>query len=190
MALLSNMRITTRLAAGFTIVLALSVVATGYGLVQARASAEATKQMMARPLAKERLVSDWYVLIYSAIARTALFARTSDEQLPVVFKDVVADSVTRGSELIKKIDALLENDEEKALFKNIVAMRNKYQDAKNKVMDAKKAGKADEAERAFQEQFTPTADAYQKGVMLLLQQQRKAIDDTCLLYTSPSPRDS
>jgi methyl-accepting chemotaxis protein len=188
MNFLSNMRIATRLAAGFTIVLALSVVATGYALVNARANAEATKQMMANPLATERLVSDWYVLIYSAIARTALFSRTTDEQLPVVFADVVADSTKRGSALIKKIEDLLDTDEEREIMKTIVGLRNQYQDAKNKVMDAKKAGNAAESERAFKEVFTPAAEAYQKRVLFLLEHQRKDIDDTAKAIDAANSR--
>jgi methyl-accepting chemotaxis protein len=188
MNFLSNMRITTRLAAGFTIVLALSVAATGYALVQARATAEATKQMMANPLATERLVSDWYVLIYSAIARTALFARTSDEKLPVVFADVVADSTKRGSALIKKIEDLLDTDEEKEIMKSIVGMRNQYQNAKNKVMDAKKAGDAAESERAFKDVFMPAAETYQKRVLFLLEHQRKDIDDTAKAIDAANTR--
>ncbi|HEY1226044.1 MAG TPA: hypothetical protein VGF26_01870, partial [Ramlibacter sp.] len=75
---LSQMRIGTRLAAGFGIVLLISAIATGYALIHSRGTAEATRAMMDKPLAKERIVADWYVLIYSAIARTAMIARSSD----------------------------------------------------------------------------------------------------------------
>ncbi len=178
MNFLSQMRIGTRLAVGFAIVLLLAVFATSVALVNARANAAATKHMMEKPLAKERLVSDWYVLIYSAIARTALIARSSDETLSTTFADVIAASSKRGSELLGEIKELLVTDEEKAAFEASVAFRNTYQKAKTDIMNAKKAGNAAEAEKLFKDAFTPAADAYQNKVKELLTYQRKAIDDT------------
>ncbi len=178
MNFLSHMRIGSRLALGFAIVLLLSVIATSVALLNARANAEATKQMMAQPLAKERLVADWYVLIYSAVARTAMISRSTDETLPVVFADVINASVKHGGELIDQIKALLTRDEEKAMMDNIVALRNRYQASKSAVMNARKAGDAADAERQFKDVFTPAADAYQNKVKDFLALQRKAIDDT------------
>jgi methyl-accepting chemotaxis protein len=178
MNFLSHMRIGTRLAVGFAVVLLLAILATSVALVNARANAAATKQMMEKPLAKERIVSDWYVLIYSAIARTALIARSTDETLSVTFADVIAGSTKRGGELLGTIKELLVTDEEKAMFEASVTSRNQYQKAKTDIMNAKKAGNAPEAERVFNDVFTPAATAYQNKVKDLLTLQRKAIDDT------------
>ena len=178
MNFLSHMRIGTRLAVGFAVVLLLAILATSVALVNARANAAATKLMMEKPLAKERIVSDWYVLIYSAIARTALIARSTDETLSDTFADVIAASTKRGSELLGTIKELLVTDEEKAMYEASVAFRSQYQKAKTDIMNAKKAGNAAEAERVFKDVFTPAATAYQNKVKDLLTHQRKAIDDT------------
>ena len=175
---LSHLRIGTRLAAGFALVLLLSVISTSYALYSARVNAEATRQMMEKPLAKERLVSDWYVLIYSAIARTSMIAKSTDETLSSVFADTIADSTKQGSELLKKIEALLDSDEEKSIFKASIAERVKYQDAKTLVMNARKAGNAAQAESTYRDSFAPAAANYQNNVKALLAQQRKAIDAT------------
>ena len=42
---------------------------------------------------KERLVADWVVLTYSAIARTSMIARSSDASLSDTFKDTIVASV-------------------------------------------------------------------------------------------------
>ena len=123
MNFLSNVRIGTRLAIGFGLVLALTLVSAAFALVTARNNAEATRQMMQSPLAKERLISDWYVLTYSAIARTAMIARSTDQALPVTFADVISDSVKKGGETMAKVEALLVTDLEKSTFKNIVTAR-------------------------------------------------------------------
>jgi len=178
MQFLSHMRIGTRLAAGFGIVLLLSALGTVYALMQSNQNATATRAMMDRPLAKERIVSDWYVLIYSAIARTHMIARSSDAELSNTFAQVIGDSTKRGSELLKSIEGLLESEQERKIYQDAIALRNIYQDAKNQVMNAKKAGDTAEGERLYRDVFDPAARAYQDKVKELLAQQRKSIDAT------------
>ncbi len=185
---LSHLRIGTRLAAGFALVLLLSVISTAYALYSAHGNAEATRQMMEKPLAKERLVSDWYVLIYSAIARTSMIARSTDETLSSVFADTIADSTRQGGELLKKIESLLDSEEEKAIFKASIAERAKYQDAKTLVMNARKAGNAAQAESTYRDSFAPAAAKYQNNVKALLAQQRQAIDATALAIEAANER--
>jgi methyl-accepting chemotaxis protein len=177
MNFLSNVRIGMRLAIGFGLVLALTLASAVFALISAKSNAEATRQMMQSPLAKERLISDWYVLTYSAIARTAMIARTTDETLPVTFADVISDSVKKGGETMAKVEALLVTDLEKSTFKSIVELRVKYQAAKDAVQKAKAGGNAAETETAFKEVFQPAAKAYESRVLELLALERKAIDD-------------
>ncbi|OUL98148.1 methyl-accepting chemotaxis protein [Variovorax sp. JS1663] len=172
----SNLRIGTRLALGFGLVLLLTLVSAAFALMSAARNAEATRVMMQSPLAKERLISDWYVLTYSAIARTAMIARTSDATLPVTFADVISDSVKKGSETMAKVEALLFTDEEKATFKTIVDLRAKYQLAKDAVQKAKATGSPQETDAVFKDVFQPAAKAYESQVLALLAIERRDID--------------
>ena len=174
--LLSNLRISTRLICGFVIVLLLAICSTTMGLINAKSNAEATRTMMQLPLAKERLVADWFVLTYSAIARTAMIARSSDASLPETFKEVIVASVEAGSAIVKKIEPLLTEDDEKALFKEIVIARKSYQSAKELVMNARKNGDGAAAEKAYTDVFDPAAKKYSEKVHLLLDLQRQSID--------------
>jgi methyl-accepting chemotaxis protein len=176
MKILRNMRISSRLTFGFTIVLILAIACTSLALAVGERNAAATRQMMEKPLTKERLISDWYVLIYSAIARTSMIARSSDEQLATTFADVIAESTRQGSENMKGIEPLLSTDEEKDLFKNIVALRGKYQAGKDMVMHARQGGDAAAGEHAYTGVFAPAAAAYQTKVKELLSMQRQNID--------------
>ena len=184
----TNTRIGTRLTIGFAIVLILSIVSTMYAMFTANNNASETKRMMTLPLAKERLVADWYVMTYSAIARTALIARSTDETLSEKFAAPIADSVKRAKESIQQVELLLTSEEEKTMLKTIVADRAKYQAAKEKVMAAKKAGDAALAEQIFTSTFTPAADLYQGGIKALVQTQRKAIDDMALVIEASNAR--
>ncbi len=180
MSFLSNFRIGTRLAIGFILVLALSVTSTAIALVHARQNAEATRLMMEKPLAKERITSDWYVFIYSAIARTSMIARSTDDTLSDVFADVIADSVKQGGALLKSLEGMITNDAERKLYQDSVDLRKTYQKAKEAVMNAKKDGNKAEAERVYLEVFLPSAKAYQEKVLEFLSVQRKAIDQISL----------
>src|SRR4051794_10041041 len=64
MSLMKNLNIGKKIAVVFTIVLLVSIAITGVGLWQLNKMTASTKELMALPLAKERLVSDWYRTIY------------------------------------------------------------------------------------------------------------------------------
>jgi methyl-accepting chemotaxis protein len=177
MNILSNIRIGPRLAIGFAIVLLLSIVSTSFALINAKNNAEATTRMMERPLAKERIFADWYVLLSTANARTAMIAKSTDHTLAAVFDEPIAASTKKSTETLKQIVALLSSDEEKAIYEAAMGLRAKYQGTKTAVMNARKAGNAEEAERIYKDSFMPAAQTYQAKVLELLSQQRKAIDD-------------
>src|SRR5689334_20715628 len=123
----THMRIGTRLTLAFALILVLATIATASALFAARAGAQATEEMMAVPLTKERLVSSWNTMTYSAIDRTSLIARSTDTTLSTVFAKTIADSVTTSTELIKQIEPLLTSDEEKAKLATVKSLRAKYQ---------------------------------------------------------------
>jgi methyl-accepting chemotaxis protein len=175
MRFLSNIRIGTRLGIGFALVLALSVTSTSVALYQANKNAEATRQMMEEPLAKERITSEWYVFTYSSIARTMLIAKSTDLALSDTFADVIADSAKQGGALAKSLEPLLTTDEEKKLYDKTLELRKNYQEFKNAVMTARKNGSAD-ADHIYNDVFLPGAKAYQESVLAFLQLQRVHID--------------
>ncbi|MBV8633690.1 MAG: MCP four helix bundle domain-containing protein [Burkholderiaceae bacterium] len=190
MKFLSSVRISARLNIGFAAILVLSIVSTSYSLWNARENAAATRLMMEKPLAKERLVADWSSATASGIARTSMIARSSDDTLSTVFASDIAASLARGSEAVKGVQALLSSDEEKALFDTIVAIRGKYQAAKEEVMKQRKSGDAEGAEHTFNDAFLPASREYSDKLSALLAMQRKSIDDTALAIDRANQRSS
>jgi methyl-accepting chemotaxis protein len=172
-----NFRIGTRLALGFTLILILGTVSSTSALLIARSGAEDTRRMMNEPLAKERLVSDWYVLTYTAIARTQMLALSADTELGTAVAKDLAESVKKTSEVVRQADALLTSDDEKAMLKSIKEIRAKYEVANNLVAQAKKEGNFAAAERAYNQSFMPQAWAYEKSLRDLVATQRKGIDE-------------
>ena len=188
MSFLPNVRIGPRLAIGFALVLALGVLSTSFALFTARTNAQATQRMMDGPLAKERIASDWYMLVYSAMARTSIIAKSTDNSLSTVFADVIAASTQQASQALKFLEPLLSSDEEKAVYKATADLRVTYQAAKILVMNAKQAGNDAQATHLYATVFLPAATHYERSVLGFLSLQRQAIDDTARVIARANAR--
>jgi methyl-accepting chemotaxis protein len=173
-----NMRIGTRMGIGFAIILILSFLSTGIALWRLHSVADATHTMMQQPLAKERMIADWYRYIYAAVRRTAAIAKSSDASLPAFFAEDSALTAKGASEMQKNVEPLLTTEKEKALFQAIGERRKAYVAARDAIVKAKAEGRPDEANRLIDESFMPVAKVYQDLVQELLENQRKTIDET------------
>jgi methyl-accepting chemotaxis protein len=173
-----SMRIATRMGIGFTIILALSFLSTAIALWRLQIVAEATHTMMQQPLAKERMIADWYRYIHTAVRRTAAIAKSSDPSLTAFFAEDSVATSKGASEMQKGVEPLLITDKEKALFKAIGEQRKIYAAARDAVVKAKADGQAEEANRIIEQTFMPAANTYQNLVQELLENQRKSIDAT------------
>ncbi|SDC83272.1 methyl-accepting chemotaxis protein [Cupriavidus sp. YR651] len=178
MAFIGSMKIGKRLALGFALILAFSIVITAIGIWRLDNVSTATREMMKVPLLKERLIGDWYANLASGIRRTSAIAKSSDPALGPYFAEDAAASSKSSSELQKKVETLLSNDEEKALFTKIGELRKAYLSSRDEINKAKAAGNVDDATRLLDKVFTPAANAYQDTMRQLVEVQRRTIDDT------------
>ncbi|MGN6388701.1 MAG: methyl-accepting chemotaxis protein, partial [Burkholderiaceae bacterium] len=176
MKLFTDIRIGTRLLAGFAFVLALSICTTLAGLWQLQKVSDATRQMMEKPLMKERMASDWYRNTFAAIRRTMAIAKSSDESLAAFFKEDIKATAKGASEMQDGIKALLSTPEEKALYDRIGDARDVYTKAKNASVKAKVDGNAEESNRILEQEFLPAAKTYENLLLDFLSWQRKSID--------------
>ncbi|WP_019140322.1 methyl-accepting chemotaxis protein [Noviherbaspirillum massiliense] len=180
MNILVTSRISTRLAAGFAVILALSIVSTLIGIWQLRAVSDATREMMEKPLTKERMAADWYRNTFGSIRRTSAIAKSSDDSLPKFFAKDIEETTKSSSELQKNFEALLTSEEEKALYNKVVEVRKKYSKARDGAIKAKAEGNAAESNRLLEEEYLPLSKQYEDGLLELLTHQRKAIDQNAL----------
>ncbi|MBB3219408.1 methyl-accepting chemotaxis protein [Pseudoduganella umbonata] len=178
MNILRNLPIGKRLGLGFAVTIALAIVIAAIALWRLNDVAQATHAMMASPLAKERMISDWYSQIDSAVRRTTAIAKSSDTSLAAYFADESKRSSASSAALQKDIEALLAADEEKTLFARIMEQRKVYLGSRDEVAKLKAAGQLDEAARIFETVFVPGAAKYQDMVKELLKLERVRIDET------------
>ena len=173
---MKNLKIGTRLAAGFALVLSLTILMTILGVTQMQTVADSTREMMQLPLAKERMVSDWYRLIHTSVRRTSAVSKSSDTSLGAYFAEETANSTKEVSALQKKVEELMESDDEKKLFTELGEARKRYVAARDKIIALKKEEKFEEAEQVLQGAFKAGAADYLGGLSKLLEFQRKIID--------------
>jgi len=166
-----------RLLASFAVVWLLSGCLLAEGIVKLRAVAAESRSMMDRPLAKERLVSDWYRVIQSGVKRTTAVAKSSDPSLAQFFLPDNQASTKQSTELQNRLSQLMESPPEKELFARLGAARQAYIKARDAVTAAKTAQKMDEADRVFQGEYQAAATAYLERLQALLDFQRQAIND-------------
>ncbi len=169
-----------RLALAFAAVLMLTVITTGVAVWQLQQTATAAQGLIEAPLAKERLISDWYLYIHTAVRRTTAIAKSSDPVLATFFADEQKLSATTTTEILKKVEALMASDAERALFADISSARKVYSTSRDEVIRLKTDGKAQEADKLLESAFVPAARDYQAKVQALLSLQRKALDESAV----------
>jgi methyl-accepting chemotaxis protein len=132
--------------------------------------------MMAVPLAKERMMEEWHMQTFAAVRRTAAIVKSSDPSLVEFFKADGVKTATRSTELLKQIEALLDGDEERALFNRITELRKAYTSSKERAIKAKAGGDTAEAERILTQEYMPTSEAYEGKQAELVKMQQGRID--------------
>jgi methyl-accepting chemotaxis protein len=179
MGFVANIKIGKRLGLGFALILAMTMVIAAMGAWRMTEIATATKAMMAVPLAKERLITDWYSLNFASIRRTAAIVKSTDPSLGAYFKDDSAASVKRAAELLDRIKPLIAaGGAEKTLFDQILEQRKAYTASRDGAVKAKADGNAEEAARILEQSFTPSAQKYQDLLQQLVTLQRASMDAT------------
>ncbi|SDM09448.1 methyl-accepting chemotaxis protein [Oryzisolibacter propanilivorax] len=175
---MKNLSIGTRLAAGFALVLLLMACISGFGVWRLQTVAQASAQMTQQPLAMERMISDWFRYVSAAARRTSAIVKSSDPSLVEFFKADTAMTTSKAAELQKRIEALLDSPEEKALWSDIQQARTQYLNARDQAVQAKAEGRTDEAERLLEQTVQPATAAYIDQIQRLLDLQRARIDAT------------
>ena len=187
---IANIKIGKRLGIGFVLILAMTVVIATVGVWRLNDVATSTRAMMAEPLTKERLITDWYGLNFASIRRTAAIVKSSDPALGPYFKEDSAASVKRAAELLKQIEPLISGEQEKALFAKILEQRKLYSASRDGAVKAKADGDVEGAAKILDGAFTPAAKVYQDLLQELVTMQRTSIDATARQIDASAVRDT
>ncbi len=173
---MKNLKISTRLALGFALILIVMFLMNMLGLTTMGSMVRSVKGVGSEALLKERLISDWSRNIHTSVQRTKAVALSSDQALSDRFAEEAAASSRQSGDLLKRIDALSQSDQEKALMAEIQKTRVAYLASRDALYKAKREERPDEAQRLFTQEFQPLTLQYLKNVQQLLDLQRGSID--------------
>jgi len=175
---MKNLGIGVRLGIGFGVVLLLSTLMTALGVLRLQDVADRTHAMMQQPLAKERLVSGWYRLMYASVLRTTAIARSNDPTLGAFFAAETKYAVDAIAAHRANVKPMLTSDAERAAYERILVVRILYNESRDKITKLKQDGLTDEANRVLETEFMPASKAYIAETQKLLDIQRASIDAT------------
>ena len=175
MSILSKLSIAKRLLTGFAVLLLCALLAVGVALSRLSAVADASRELLAEPLATERLVSDWNRIVYAGIRRNLAIVKNNDGSLAAFFADEVAESTRLSNALQQQIEQHIDTPEEQQLWQQLLSIRKTYMALRNQAIQLKKDGKAAEADGLLEQQFRPAAAAYGDALQALQDEQRRHI---------------
>jgi len=176
MNIFANMQIGKRLNLGFAIILFAALGVLVMSVWRLHSVADTTRALMASPLAKERLISDWYRTVHTSVRRTTAIAKSSDASLSTFFAEDAANGARQASAQQNALHALLSNEEEKNLFEQLLSMRKRYGMARDTITKDKAEGKMEEASQILAGEYTVAAKGYVDLLQQLLDLQRASID--------------
>ncbi|WP_280021711.1 methyl-accepting chemotaxis protein [Achromobacter mucicolens] len=170
------MKLGTRLAGGFGILLAMIMVMCVVGLVSLANINDSVDTLTQRSLTKERLINDWARNIQTGVTRTTAIAKSADASLAGFFTEEAAASTRNSSALQQKIEPLIETDEEKALWQGISKARADYLRTRDGIFKAKQEGNVEAANKIFTQEFLPATRQFIDNINRLSALQRADID--------------
>ncbi len=84
----------------------MTVIIATVGVWRLNQVAQETQIILAEPLAKERMIAEWYTQIFAAVRRTAAIVKSSDGSLTAYFKEDAAATGKLSADLVKQIEPL------------------------------------------------------------------------------------
>ncbi|HTD91412.1 MAG TPA: methyl-accepting chemotaxis protein [Burkholderiales bacterium] len=172
------MRISTKLALGFLVLLALMVTMAGIGFWRLGDMAQRVHRIISDDAKEERVVWEWFSETKSNAVRAIVLTRTDDEEIKKLLAPTLEATTKRISELQKQVESLLSTDEAKAIFAEVGEKRQAYIAARTAAVEARKAGNRDEANRLVDTRMVPAIDAYVATLNKMVAYQKRALESS------------
>ena len=129
----------------------------GYRTADHQAQAQAQVRSMAARVEAAML---WAGLTETNAARTQALVVSADPAVGAEFKEVIAATSARISELQKSLEAMAQSEADKAQMAKIASARKRMIELRVQAMKLKDAGEAEQASQLVQQSYKPSVVAY------------------------------
>ena len=171
---LNNLRIATRLSLGFGAVLVLLVLIVAMAWSRLAATRTGLAAMLGYQQQAE-LAQDWYGKTQLNVSRAIAIAKTSGQpQVQLYFEPLIKQTSAEIGTIQKKLEALIESADGKALMAVVAQRREQYIATRNAVLDAIKQSDFTAAETLLSDKMLPASEAY-LGAMAKVQAHQAAL---------------
>ncbi len=174
----SNMKVGARLGLGFALVIFAGLIVAIFGRVQLGAvNAEVTNLVEDRMVKVELAsqVRENVNVIARALRNIALM---SDEKSRLAEKQRIDDARVKNSELLKKLEQLINSEQGRTIMKKITDIRGPYNAATDKAVALGLANKSEEARDALINENRPLQATYFKALEELTDLQKTLMNDS------------
>jgi methyl-accepting chemotaxis protein len=168
--------ISTRLVAGFTLVLLINAGAMIYAVSTIETMSGQFTGLTSQSLKQVRTVEDWSSLTQQNAPRSLTVAMSDDPRLVALYTGQIAATSKRISEFQKEVEAQLATPKARELFGKVADLRKAYLAERDKVFAFKKEGAADKAAALAMGTMSERLDAYRNATAELRDYERGRID--------------
>ena len=172
---MKNLRIGTRLAIGFAVVLILMMSMAGIGVWRLQNVGDASEKMV-KEVSIERAVQTWLTATTANGIRAVALMKSDDPDDQKYFQAEIKKTSAEISGIQKELLAMKKNPEEDRLFAVIGEKRKTYVTMRGDIIKVKQSGRADEARKMVVEKMIPALDEYVKSVDNLLRYEAGVFD--------------
>jgi methyl-accepting chemotaxis protein len=163
---IADMKVSTRLATGFSIVLILLLLIAGIGSWRLQSISSAVATMVNDVMQKERLFSEWAANTNVNGARTIAVAESSDPARQKQVQAKIKETSARITEIQAKLATFQKNAEETAMYQKIAGKRAIYIAAREEVFK-ERAIDEENSRKLMQRKLEPALDDYVASIKKL-----------------------
>ena len=174
---MKNLKIGTRLAVGYAVVLLLLAALVVIGLLRLQAASDLTSNMVHGTIRNQRLVADWAQLIQVNVTRTEAMWKAADPVDQQKFAAQIEQALPRLAQLQEQIGADLINPDARAAYAEVVSRRSAFTEARVALTKTVHAGDRELGRQIFEGSFMPSALVYLESLRKLSEVQIHAADE-------------
>ncbi|CAN7648283.1 methyl-accepting chemotaxis protein [Duganella sp. LjRoot269] len=177
---MNNLKIGTRLAFGFSLILLLLTAMTIIGILRLSSASALTDRMINEKVREERLIAEWGKIIEVNAARTTGAWMVADPADQKKLEDMMAGSSGRATQIQDQIGAGIDDEELKPLFKQVLETRKAYTDIRKAVFAAKNAGDMEQGKKLYETDMNQARTRYLDALKKFSDEQAALLDAAAL----------
>jgi len=182
---ISNLKVNTRLIAGFSIVLCLLLMITLQGIWRLHKIDQDMKMMVNEVMQKERLFSEWSASTNLNGARTMVVAESNDPERQKHFEALIKETSSRITEIQKTLETYTKSPEEARLIAAVGEQRKIYLATRGDIFQEKKSH-PENVTQLLQSKLEPALNNYVNSIKKLSAYQNASIAQLSTITSADS----